>query len=292
MSDRVLAVVGRGVVDITTPILRGDDVGVTRGDGVFETMRVRNQRAFLFDDHLLRMQSGANRLALRLPPRADWHEVVREALTAYGDDTGVLRLFTTRGPDGADAPVSYLTVAPVPATTIATGRDGTRAVTLDAGISAAARADAPWLLGGVKTTSYAVAMAAKREAETRGATDAIWVSSDGEILEEATSSVVWVAGESAYTIPASTGILVGTTLDCIRVLAAGTGQPIADRRTTVADLRGADEVLLLSAVRGIAPVLTLDGAAVGSGRIGPVGRQLRAAFEGAFAAATSGPRRS
>jgi 4-amino-4-deoxychorismate lyase len=287
MSDRVLAVVGRGVVDVTAPILRGDDLGVTRGDGIFETMRVRNQSAFLFDDHLRRMAVSAGRMALRLPSRADWRATVGDALSAYGDDTGVLRLFTTRGPDGEDAPFSYLTVAPVPAATIAVGRDGARAITLAAGVPAMARAEAGWLLGGVKTTSYAVAMAAKREAESRGATDAIWISSDGEVLEEATSSVVWVSAGAAYTVPAVTGILTGTTLDCVRAVSAAAGRPISDRRTTIEELRAADEILLLSAVRGVAFAKTLNGATVGGGSLGPVGTLLRNLFETAFDRATS-----
>jgi 4-amino-4-deoxychorismate lyase len=146
---------------------------------------------------------------------------------------------------------------------------------------------APWLLGGVKTTSYAVAMAAKREAEARGATDAILISSDDEVLEEATSSVVWVHGSSVFTVPAVTGILAGTTLDYVRALSAAGGVPILDRRTSIGDLRSADEILLLSAVRGVAAVLTLDGAPVGKGTTGPVAGSLRSAFEDAFTAATS-----
>lgn len=286
MSDRVLAVVGRGVVDITTPILRGDDSGITRGDGVFETMRVGNQRPFLFDAHFGRMQLGAVRLDLQLPTADAWQGVLTEAMAAYGDDIGVLRLFTTRGPEGLDAPMSYLTVSPVPPVTMAGSRDGTHAVTLPLGVPADLRAGAPWLLGGVKTTSYAVAMAAKREATARRATDAIWISGDGEVLEEATSSIVWVLAGAAYTIPAETGILAGTTLACVRALAAAGGVPITDRRTSLADLQAVDEILLLSAVRGVAAVLTLDGNPVGTGQQGQVGLLLRAEFENAFTAAT------
>jgi 4-amino-4-deoxychorismate lyase len=287
MSDRVLAVVGRGLVDVTTPIVRGDDFGVMRGDGVFESMRARNQQAFLLDDHLHRMQLGAARMQLRLPTAEAWRTTLAEALAAYGDDTGVVRLFTTRGPDGEDAPFSFLLVTPVPVATIASGRDGTHAITLSLGIAAAARAAAPWLLGGVKTTSYAVPMAAKREAESRGAADAIWISSDGEVLEEATSCVVWVRAGDVFTVPADTGILTGTTLECVRALSGAGGVPIVDRRTSIDDLRSAEEILLLSAVRGVASVLTLDGEPVGSGETGPVGQSLRAAFEDAFTAATN-----
>ena len=287
MSDRVLAVVGQGTVDIGTPIVRGDDLGLTRGDGVFETMRVRGRHAFLFDDHLKRMLAGAARVDLLLPDRESWLATVEEALAAYGEDAGVLRMFTTRGPDGLAAPLSYLMISPVPESTLSAGRNGSHAVTLTLGISATARAGAPWLLGGVKTTSYAVAMAAKREAESRGAMDAIWVSVDGEVLEEATSSIVWVSAGAAYTIPAVTGILAGTTLDCVRALSPTVGVPIVERRTTLDDLRGADEVLLLSAIRGVAAVLSLDSAPVGTGAIGPVAGSLRAVFEDTYTAATT-----
>lgn len=287
MADRVLAVVGRGVVDVTTPILRGDDTGVARGDGLFETMRVRNRQVFLFANHLRRMAGGAERIGLRLPVADEWRPAVADALAAYGDDIGVLRIYTTRGADGADEPMSYLLVSPVPPAALAAGRDGTHAVTLTLGMSADARSSAPWLLGGVKTMSYAVAMAAKREAEARGGTDAIWISSDGQVLEEATSSIVWIRNGAAFTIPVDTGILSGTTLEHVRSISAAVGVGISDRRTTVEELLSADEVLLLSAVRGVISVLTIDDRPVGAGTIGPIGRQLHDGFEVSFTAATA-----
>ena len=286
MGDRVLAVVGSGIIDVTTPVLRADLLGVTRGDGVFETMRVRRQRPFLIEAHLQRMRAGAARVGLVLPDASQWQETLQPALAAYGDELGLLRLYTLRGTDFADTPFSYALISPIQDSTMVSGRDGTHAVTLTLGITSAARAAAPWLLGGVKTTSYAAAMAGKREAEGRGAADAIWISSDGQVLEEATSSVVWVSGGAAYTTPADTGILAGTSVACLRDLTPATGVSIHDRRASLDELRGADEILLVSSVRGVAAVLTLDGAPVGTGRPGPVGGTLHTAFEEAFAAAT------
>src|SRR5689334_7433369 len=65
---RVVAVLGVGVVAPDTPILRADDLGALRGDGIFETMHVRAGTAWLLDQHLARMANSAERLQLALPP--------------------------------------------------------------------------------------------------------------------------------------------------------------------------------------------------------------------------------
>jgi branched-subunit amino acid aminotransferase/4-amino-4-deoxychorismate lyase len=52
--------------------------------------------------------------------------------------------------------------------------------------------------------------------------------------------------------------------------------PVDVRLGTVDELRAADEVLLLSSVRGVTPVVRLDGRELG---IGPVTTAVRAAFE-------------
>ena len=141
------------------------------------------------------------------------------------------------------------------------------------------RADAPWLLGGVKSTSYAVNMATLRAAEAAGAEDAIWTSSDGYVLEAPTSTVAWVTGGRLVTPPAEqVGTLPGTTA---AVALALSPLPVEVRLGTVDELRAADEVMLLSSVRGVTPVVRLDGRELGTG---PVTAAVRAAFEQAVLA--------
>jgi 4-amino-4-deoxychorismate lyase len=279
MSDRVLGVLGRGLVDAGAPVLRGDDLGLIRGDGVFETLRVHGGRAFLFDEHFDRMVRSAARMDLELGDRDRWRALTDEALAAYGAAAGVLRLYCTRGVEGETAPTEYLLVRPLPAAAVRERAEGVAAVTLSLGVPADVRRRAPWLLGGVKTTSYAVAMAAKREAERRGAQDAIWVSTDDQVLEGATSTVVVVSGDHAWTPPDDTGILPGTTLDCVRRLAGPLGIDIGTRATTVDELGRADEVLLLGSIRGVAAVRRLDGSPVGTGEVGPVAQTLGKALQ-------------
>jgi 4-amino-4-deoxychorismate lyase len=265
------------VVDPTAPILRADDLGVVRGEAVFETMRIAGGRAAYVEAHLRRLALSAARVAIELP--TGWERLAEAAVAAYSENDGVLRLTCTKGPPGG-SPVGFAVVSPVPAETLQGREHGVRAITLTLGVSAGVRATAPWLLGGVKATSYAVNMASIRHAQAEGADDAIWTSSDGFVLEAPTASVAWVtAGRLVTPAAADVAILPGTTLDVALGLCEQLGVPTEVRRGTVAELQEADEVLMLSSVRGVAPVIELDGRVLG---IGPVTARLREAFEAAL----------
>lgn len=257
--------------DPSQPVLRADDLGVLRGESVFETARIANGRPAFLAAHLCRLTRSAERLAIALPP--GWERLAEVAVAAYGKPDGVLRLVCSKGPAHGQ-PQGFAVVTPVPAESIHAREHGLRVVTLTLGVAAAGRPAAPWLLGGVKSTSYAINMASQRQAHEQGADDAIWLSSDGEVLEAPTSTVAWVRDGVLVTPPAAeTGILPGTTLEvALRLLIT----PYEVRRGSSDELRAADEVLLLGSVRGVAPVVELDGRPL---PIGPVTVALRDAFE-------------
>jgi 4-amino-4-deoxychorismate lyase len=259
------------LVDPTTPVLRADDLGVARGESVFETLRIAGGRAAFLDLHLARLARSAERLAIALPP--GWAELAAVATGAFDGSDGVLRLTCSKGPAGG-SPVGFALVSPVPAETVRAREEGVTAVTLTLGVPAGLRAHAPWLLGGVKSTSYAVNMASLRQAEAEGAQDAIWTSSEGDVLEAPTSTVAWVKDGVLVTPPADeVGTLPGTTA---HVAIGLSPVPVEVRRGSVEELAEADEVMLLSSVRGVAPVVRLDGRPL---PVGPVTTALREAFE-------------
>ncbi|MDX6197464.1 MAG: 4-amino-4-deoxychorismate lyase [Actinomycetota bacterium] len=279
MAETVLALLDPGggepvLADPTTPVLRADDFGVVRGEAVFETMRVAGGRAHFVEAHLARLARSAQRLAIELP--TGWERLAQVAVGAYRPADGVLRLTCTKGPPGG-VPVGFALVSAIPAETIRGREHGVRAITLTLGVSAQVRAASPWLLGGVKSTSYAVNMASLRHAQGLGVEDVVWVSADGEVLEAPTSTVAWVRDGVLVTPPAAdVAILPGTTADVVLGLYDGKTEV---RRGTVAELAAADEVLMMSSVRGVAPVIELDGRPLG---VGPVTARLRAALEVLF----------
>lgn len=287
--------------DLATALLRADDGAVLRGDGLFETLRTQDGRIFLLDEHLARLARSADALQLAVPPPAAWRALAHAATDLFyaaagpgpagepgqpgangtGGLDGRLRLAATRGPTGG-TPVIYALVEPVPASVAAARASGVDALTLSLGVTATGRRDAPWLLAGAKHLSYAVPMAAQRFAQAAGVAEVLWVSADGEVLEGTTSTLVAVVDGRAWTPPpAELGLLAGTTAAALARLAerAGLADGITERRLALDELRAADEAMLVSSIRGVAPLIRLDGQPVGSGVVGAVSSTLRDALE-------------
>lgn len=261
----VTAVLHRGVVDADEPILCADDLGVLRGDGVFETMNVRDGKAFLLDRHLARMAVSASRMEFELPGEAALAELAEQALAAWrerGTGEAALRLVATRGREHGGPPTVFATVDPVPRERVLPRRDGLRIATASLGVDADARGKAPWLLGGVKALSYATTMAVMRWAKAQGADDALWVSADGYALEGPTSSLLWLEDGTLCTTPVSTGILPGTTSAFLLENASRLGLEAAERLIAAEDLAGVEGAWLTSSVRGVAFITSVNGRSV------------------------------
>jgi 4-amino-4-deoxychorismate lyase len=260
----VLARLGTGLVDPRAPVVRIDDAGLTRGDGCFEGCRLRVGADGVgvvdkLDAHFARLSRSASALGIHFDEPA-WRALVAEAVAAWtGPREAAVKLLLTRGAPGGE-PAGFVAIGPVPADYPRQRREGLSVVTLPRGYGSAAFAEAPWLLGGVKSLSYAINMAAQREAVRRGADDALFVSNDGVVLESPTGSVVWSVGRTLHTTATGgTGILAGTTQRLLFERADAAGWTTVETLGTLDDLHAADVVWLVGTVRGPVDVVVLDG---------------------------------
>ena len=259
------------------PVVTAFDQGLGRGDGVFESVAVVDGETPYLAAHLERLRSSARLLELADPGDVVWHGLLDTVLAEWPAGLeGVCRLFLTRGLGEGMPPTALALLATVPAETLRQRVEGISVVSLGLGIPVDFRAQAPWLLGGAKTLSYAVNMAAQRHAHTVGADDVVFTSVEGQLLEGPTSTVVWAAGGTLHTPPLETGILAGTTMARLFARAADDGWPAAATPGTVADLHAADAVWLLSGVRGAATVRSLDGVPRGDDGLSQRVRELLA----------------
>jgi 4-amino-4-deoxychorismate lyase len=263
----VVAVLGRGVVDSDEPVVTADDLGLTRGDGCFDSLRVftdESGRATAVDleEHLDRLDRSAGAMDLDNPPHARWRDLVEEALAAWSTPgEAVLKLLLTRGREwSGTGPTALATISHRgPALPTGAQRPIT-AVTLTKGHPSDAFADAPWLLGGVKTLAYVLNVAAVREARRRGADDVIFTTTDGYALDGPTSGLLVARGGTLLSTPTGpTGILDSVTVAAIFEAAGADGVEARYELVPIEDLYTADGLWLVSSGRGPALVTVLDG---------------------------------
>ncbi|WP_288872438.1 aminotransferase class IV [uncultured Microbacterium sp.] len=251
-------------VDPRTPIVRATDLGVNRGDGVFETAVVRHGRPQALDSHLTRLARSAGLLELPAPRRELWRTAVRRAAAAvsvpgvlHAGELASIKFVMTRGDEiDRGAPTGWvLGFAGTDPTAVRAA--GTRVVVLDRGYRHDVMQTSPWLLQGAKTLAYAVNEAALREATRRGADDVIFVSGDGFVLEGPRSTLIARLDGGLVTPPSEFGVLPGTTqADVFDGLADLSVRTAALARE---DLDRADALWLCSSTRGAVPVRELDG---------------------------------
>lgn len=258
-------------IDPSAPALSVGELSTQRGDGIFESIGVVDGHPQEVAAHLERLAHSAALCDLPVPHRGQWRQAVAFAARAAGPGESMIKLILSRGVEHGPSPTAWVTLAPAPDNARARA-EGIRVVSLDRGYGVSASDHAPWLLLGAKTLSYAVNMAAIREAKRRGADDAVFVSSDGFLLEGPTSSLVLRLGDVFVTPEPGGGILRGTTQLSLFARLEGEGFVTAYRRVEAGELAAADAAWLVSSVRLAAPVTAVDGAPI------PVDRELTASL--------------
>jgi branched-chain amino acid aminotransferase len=260
------------------------DRGFLFGDSVYETIALLDRRLIFLPEHLDRLERSATRIYMDLPPREQVERAIRETIAAAEEKDARIRVMVTRGvgsidldPATATSPRLIVIVQPLGAPT---------AEVLESGVSVAvvrvSRLAATGVDPAVKSGNYLGSVLAIAEARRRlpGVNEAILCSSSGSITEGATSNVFVVECGKLETPAIEIGILDGVTRGKVLELARGAGIPAREVPFLAPEsLRAAEEVFLTSAVRGILPVTTVDGARVGNGRPGPVTRQLSMLYQ-------------
>jgi len=275
MSLLALAVGGRGLVDPDEPVLRADDEALSRGRAAFETTRVYDGRPFKLEEHLARLAGSGERIGLPSVDLEECAQLARSAIEAAGEPDAVLRLYWTAGREGESRPTALALVSALPPHLDVMRSRGIKVVALPLGLEADLRAFAPWLLGGVKSTSYAVNMAAEAEARRRGADDAVFLARDEIVLEGPVTNVWWRLERVLYTPALELGILAGVTRATLIGEAAALGYEVREGAFALSHLASADEAFTSSSIREVMPVVELNGSPVGPGAPGEAAQELQ-----------------
>jgi 4-amino-4-deoxychorismate lyase len=250
-------------IDVEAPALSVGEFSTQRGDGVFESIGVIDGHANEVEAHVQRLAHSAQICDLPAPNLEQWRQAVASAARLVPTGEAVIKLILSRGVEHGPAPTAWATASPAPDFT-AVRHDGVRVVTLDRGYDLDAAQRAPWLLLGAKTLSYAVNMAALREAHRRGADDAVFVTRDGHVLEAPTASLILRIGDEFVTPAPSGGILHGTTQLSVYEYLESRGFRTRYAALTSVELATADAAWLVSSIRLAVAITAVDGAPLAS----------------------------
>ncbi|MBE1574901.1 aminodeoxychorismate lyase [Streptomyces sp. WAC 05977] len=280
---RVLAFLDGTLADPEAAHLRVDDLGLLRGDGVFETILVVDGRPRELRPHLERLARSAAMLDLPEPDLAAWERAAQVVIDNWSGPAEIaLKLVYTRGIDGDPEakPFGFALGVEIDEKVQRARVEGVAAITLERGIEPDLAERAPWLLLGAKSISYGVNMAALREAGRRGASDVIFTAADGTVFEGPTSTVVLAKDKTLYTPPATIGILPGTTQAALFRGAERAGWSVKVEPLNVSDLTEGEGLFLASSVRKLTRVHTLDGVALTDSSA--IHAELAAAYESEY----------
>jgi branched-chain amino acid aminotransferase len=248
------------------------DHGVLVGDGVLETVRVYDGTPFAWRRHLDRLAHSAEGLGLTVPDRAELRAAAESVLRANALGEARLRITITGGlaPLGSERGESPPTVI-VAATEVRPHPEATDVVVV------------PWTrnergaVAGLKTISYAENVRALAYAHERGAGEAIFANTRGELCEATGSNVFVVRDGAVVTPPGESGCLLGVTRALVLDLCATLGIAAGEPALAVTALAQADEAFLTSTVREVQPITAVDGHRLPHAP-GPVTVRLAAAF--------------
>ena len=257
------------------------DNGFTFGDSVYETLRTYAGRPFRLERHLQRLRASAGRLGIGLPLGDPQVACRLDALLARaGNAESYIRLIVTRGRgdisynfDRVQGPTVVMVVKPYQPYPEQHFRDG-----VDVVISSIRRNHPQALDPAIKSCNLLNNILAVREAQARGAAEALLLNQAGDVAEGASTNVFVVRSGRVVTPPLEAGILAGITREVVLELAGRLGLDAREERVGVGELRGADEAFLTSTTRELAPVRAIDGRPVGSGKPGATTLRLLAAF--------------
>jgi len=254
------------------------DRGLTLADGLFETMRVRGGHVFQLQQHVERIHRGLLTLRIDAPPELDRRVI--QAVDAAGLDDASVRLTVTRGVGGGGLvvardtpPTVIVTVGAMPVFPVSVYEQG-----LSAHVPAGRR-NARSSTSGVKTLSYTDAVIGLLEAQEQGADEALFLDTDDHCSEASASNLFMVTEATLVTPPISCGALPGITRATVLQLAAELGISAVERVCTLDDLLRSDEAFLTSSLRGIAPLVRVNGHGIGTGTPGALTRRMSAAHE-------------
>lgn len=257
------------------------DHGLLYGDGVFEGIRAYNGRIFRLNEHIDRLFDSAKTIDLAVPvSKEEMAKIIIETMRRNNLRDGYIRPIVTRGVGDLGLDPRKCEKASVICIAIEWGamygdlyEKGLKAVSVSV-----RRNPACALPPNVKSLNYLNNILAKIEANYKGGDEAIIFDTNGYI-SEGSGDNIFVVKNGVIITPPTLNNLRGVTRAVVLEIASSHGITLEEKNLGYFDMYSADEVFVTGTAAEVAPITTIDGRSIGSGKPGPITRQLIAAFK-------------
>ncbi|MCX6348813.1 MAG: branched-chain-amino-acid transaminase [Candidatus Aureabacteria bacterium] len=257
------------------------DHGLLYGDGVFEGIRVYNNRVFRLEEHIQRLYESAKGICLTIPLRPEeMKKDLVETVRQNGLPDAYIRLVVTRGvgclglnPFTCVHPQVIIIVDKIALYPPELYEQGLKVVTV------ATHRNYPEAINPrIKSLNYLNNILAKIEAINAGVEEAIMLNSYG-LVSECTGDNIFALRRGVLLTPSiSMGVLEGITRNVVIQIARKKHIEVKPVVMTRHDFYIADEVFVTGTAAEIVPVVKIDGRVIGDGVPGPITRDLMAVY--------------
>jgi 4-amino-4-deoxychorismate lyase len=235
------------------------DRGLAYGDGIFETMAVRDAVIERLDLHLERLRWGANRLRLPLPERADLETELRAA--SAGLRRGALKLILTRGtgPRGYAPPSD-----PEPTIVLAASHRDSRFPESISVVTLGQRLSENESLAGIKHLCRLEQVLGQLELKESDADEGLMLSTGGNVIGGTSRNLFALIGRRLVTPALGRAGIRGVMRQAVLGRCKALGIDVREVDLRPADLANADEIFMTNALVGIQSVSRLDATGFAS----------------------------
>ncbi len=130
----------------------------------------------------------------------------------------------------------------------------------------------------IKSLNYLNNIMAKVEGTNAGCLEALMLNHKGEVAECTGDNIFVVRRGEVHTPSIDAGILEGITRNAVMELARATGLTVVERSMDRHDIYTAEECFLTGTAAEVIPVVECDGRSIGTGKPGPITRDLLERF--------------
>ena len=257
------------------------DHGLLYGDGVFEGLRSYGGKVFRLAEHIERLWESARAICLEIPISRDaMGEAILSTLDANKIKNGYVRAIVTRGigtlgldPNKCSNPQVIIIADSIELYPERLYEEGLEIVT-----TSVTRSPPTAINPRIKSLNYLNNILAKIEGLQAGCIEALMLNHKGEVAECTGDNIFLVYQGKLLTPPLDAGILAGITRQAVIELAGEATIEVLEIPLTQHDVYIADECFLSGTAAEIIPVVQVDSRIIGSGKPGPITRDLKKRF--------------